>query len=119
MNYYCTCSIEIEKKNKQWLPRDLEVDTGSATTVLDMCDLFELGYHKNECIKVFYKNANRKKPLAYGHHLTIKMGSRKIRNVPVLFSAKPITMPVLGRAKILEKVKIVFDSAEKRTIFRL
>ena len=119
INYYCTCSVEIEKKNEEWLSRDLEVDSGSATTMLDMSDLFELGYYKNECTKVYYKNANRKKSLAYGHLVTIKIGNRKISNVPVLFSAKPITMPVLGRAKILEKVKIVFDSAEKRTIFSL
>jgi hypothetical protein len=119
VNYFCTCSIEIEKKNKEWLPRDLEVDSGSTTTVIDMCDLFELGYDKKECSRTYYRNANKTKSLAYGHLFTVKIGKREIQNVPILFSARPITIPVLGRAKILEKVKIVFNNVEKRTIFSL
>jgi gag-polyprotein putative aspartyl protease len=111
--------LEIKGKNKEWLPRDLEVDSGAATTVLDISDLIELGYHKKECGKIYYRNANRKKTIAYGHIFTIKIGKHEIHDVPILFSAKLIAIPVLGRAKILEKIKIVFNNVEKRTVFSL
>lgn len=119
VNYFCTCSIEIEKKNGEWLPRDLEVDTGAATTTLDMCDIYELGYLKKDCKKVYYRNANNEKIRAYRHSFKIKIGDGEIHDIPILFSARPIAIPVLGRAKILEKAKIVFNNEEKRTVFYL
>jgi hypothetical protein len=72
--YLSRCAIEIQAKNGKWLKRGLKVDSGSDTTMLELCDLYALGYSKRDCIKKSYNNANTKQTTAYGHRINIKIG---------------------------------------------
>jgi len=87
--------------------------------MLELCDLHALGYRKKDCIKESFNSANNQESAGFGHLFIIKIGEYVIDDVPILYSAKPIANLLLGRAKIFEKVNVVFDRQEKCTIFQI
>lgn len=116
--YLARCGIDIQAKNGKWTKWGLKVDSGADTTMLELDDLYTLGYREDDCVKEYYDSANTVQTLAYGRQFNIKIGDISINDVPILFSVKPIANPLLGRAKIFETVNIIFDNQAKRTIFR-
>ena len=77
-SYLCTCSIQIEKKNGDWLPQDLKVDSGSDVTMLELSHLNDLGYKKKDCRIQKYHNANAKTFLAFEHPFKIRIDDYEI-----------------------------------------
>jgi Aspartyl protease len=114
--YVSFCRIEIQKRNEQWLKRELKIDSGADMTLLEKHDLSTLGYTPDDREGVDVENITEKKSPASMRRFNIKIGDFIINDVPIAFSDKPVRNLLLGRAKIFESINILFHKRTRHTI---
>ena len=111
------CRIEIQKRNENWLKRELKIDSGADMTLMERHDLAALGYNLSDCDEIDFKNINNEEFPTSMRRFNIRIGEFLINGVPIAFSDRPIKNAVLGRAKVFDSIDIFFDRRMKHTIF--
>ena len=115
--YIPICEFEIRKKDGTWVPFIFKIDSGADTILMKESDCYDLGYSLADCQQLEFDTAGDRAVRNYVRTLDVKVSGYVIEDVPIAFTANPIKMLLLGRAKIFEIFDICFLHKHNNTIF--
>jgi hypothetical protein len=124
--YYPISELSLRKRDGTWVSFVFKIDSGADTILMNESDCYDLGYSLDGSEQLDFNTASGKTVRTHVRMLDVKISGydienvpveHVIENVPVAFTAIPLKMLLLGRAKIFETLDVCFLHSSKNTIF--